>query len=200
MGLVMVVPPSFPAANIKELIAYAQANPKKLSYGSAGMGSINHLGLELFKLETRTDMVHVPYKGAGPGLVAAVSGEIQLAPFGMLPALPHVRAGRLRAIAVTTPKRSAVLPDVPSVGETVPGFEVTDWMGIWAPKGTPGDIVTRWNREVARVLEKDEIRARMTADGLEPRAGPPQQFRQVIARDVEKWRRVVREAKIELAN
>jgi len=200
MGLVMVVHPSVPANSIKELIAYARTNPKRLSYGSVGTGSINHLALELFKLETRTDMVHVPYKGAGPALVAAVSGEIQLAPFGMVATVPHVKAGRLRAIGITTPKRSSVLPDVASIGETVPGFEVIHWAGIWAPKGTPGDIVTRWNREVARVLEKDEIKARMTADGLDPAAGPPEQFRQVISRDVEKWRRVVKAAKIELSD
>ncbi len=199
-GLVFVVHPSVPVKSLKDLIAYAKANPGKLAYGSVGTGSINHLALELFKLETKVNMIHVPYKGAGPALPAAVGGEIQLAPFGLVATLPHVRAGRLRAIGITTPERSSLLPDVPSISETVPGFEVVHWYGIWGPKGMSKDIVTQWNTEVARVLKTDEMRSRMTGEGLEPAGGPPEQFLQIIRRDVEKWRRVVKEAKIELAD
>jgi tripartite-type tricarboxylate transporter receptor subunit TctC len=195
MGLIMVVHPQVPIKSVRELITYAKANPGKLSYGSAGTGSVNHLGIELFKLETNVNMIHVPYKGAGPGLIAAVGGEIQL-----VATLPHVRAGRLRAIGITTPERSTVLPDVPSIREAVPGFEVIHWAGIWGPKGMSKDIVTRWNREVARVLEMDEVKSRMMGQGLKPSGGPPAQFLEIIRRDVEKWRRVVKEAKIELAD
>ncbi len=199
-GLVFVVHPSVPVKSVKDLIAYAKANPGKLNYGSVGTGSINHLTLELFKLETKVNMVHVPYKGAGPALPAAVGGEIQLAPFGLVATLPHVRAGRLRAIGITTPERSGLLPDVPSISETVPGFEVVHWYGIWGPKGMSKDIVTRWNTEVARALKTDEMRSRMTGEGLEPAGGPPERFLETIRRDVEKWRRVVKQAKIELVD
>lgn len=199
MGLVMVVHPSLPARSVGELIAHAKAKPGQVSYGSVGTGSINHLAVELFKLETGTNLVHVPYKGAGPALTGAITGEIQLAPFGMVATLPHIKAGRLRALAITTPKRSRVLPEVPSVGETVPGFEVVHWIGVWGPKGLPNDVVTRWNREVARVLALDEIRNRMTSEGLEPAGGPPDQLFQTIRRDVDKWRRVVRDARLDLS-
>ncbi|OGA54819.1 MAG: hypothetical protein A3G24_24775 [Betaproteobacteria bacterium RIFCSPLOWO2_12_FULL_62_13] len=199
-GLVFVVHPSVPVRSVKDLVAYAKANPGKLNYGSVGTGSINHLSLELFKLKTNVNMIHVPYKGAGPALPAAVGGEIQLAPFGLVATLPHVRAGRLRAIGITTPERSSLLPDVPSISETVPGFDVIHWYGIWGPKGVSKDIVMRWNTEVARVLKTDEMGSRMRKEGLEPAGGPPEQFLQIISRDVEKWRRVVKEAKIELAD
>ena len=196
MGLLMAVHPSVPVSGVADLVAHLRKNPGKLGYGSVGNGSINHLALELFKLETATDMVHVPYKGAGPGLVGAVSGEIQVGAFGVVASLPHVKAGRLRAIGITTPKRAAALPDVLSIGETVPGYEVVHWVGIWGPRNMPRDIVLRWNREVAKVLGREDIRARFTADGLDPAGGSPVQFEQVVRRDIEKWRRVVREAKI----
>lgn len=200
MGLVMVTHPSVPVKNIKEFIDYAKASPGKISYGSVGAGSINHLAIESFKLATGTNLVHIPYKGAGPALVAAVSGEIQLAPFGLVATLPHVKAGRLRAIAITTPTRSPVLPDVPSVSEAVPGFEVIHWAGIWAPNGTPKAIVQQWNREVAKVLHGGGIRAKMTAGGLQPAGGPPEEFGHIIRTHIERWRQVVKQAKIDLAH
>jgi tripartite-type tricarboxylate transporter receptor subunit TctC len=141
-------------------------------------------------------MVHVPYKGAGPGLIALVAGEVQLTAISMVPILPHVRAGRLRALGITQPARSSLLPDVPTIAETVPGFEVIHWYGLWGPKGMPADIVGRWNREVARILRTDEMKTRMQAEGLDVAAGPPEEFGAVIRRDVEKWRRVMKEAKI----
>ena len=195
-GLVMTVHPSVPVKSVKELIDYARTYPGKLSYASVGTGSIPHLALELFNLETRTSMVHVPYKGAGPGLIALVGGEVQLTAISMVPILPHVKAGRLRALAISHPKRSSVMPDLPTISETVPGFEVIHWYGMWGPKGMPGAIVTRWNREVARILSTDEMKARTKSEGLEIAAGPPEEFAAVIRRDVEKWRRLIKEAKI----
>jgi len=196
-GLVMTVHPSLPAKSVKELIEHARAQAGRLNYGSVGTGSVPHLAVELFKLETRTRLVHVPYKGAGPALVGLVGGEVQLATLSMVPLLPHVKAGRLRALAITTPARSAVMPELPTIGETVPGFSVIHWYGMWGPRGMPAAIVERWNREVAQLLQSDEMKARARAEGLEPAGGPPQEFGDVVRRDVEKWRRVIREAGIE---
>jgi tripartite-type tricarboxylate transporter receptor subunit TctC len=195
-GLVMTVHPSVSVRSVKELIDYAKANPGKLNYASVGAGSVPHLTQELFKLETGTNLVHVPYRGAGPALIALVGGEVQLTALSMVPILPHIRAGRLRAIALTSPARSSLLPDVPTMSETVRGFEVIHWYGIWGPKGTPIDIVTHWNKAVAKVLLTDEMKVRTRAEGLDPAGGPPQEFGETIRRDVEKWRRVIKEANI----
>jgi len=196
-GLVLTVHPSIPASNTRELIDYAKANPWKLNYASVGAGTVPHFALELFKLETGTQLVHVPYKGAGPALIALVAREVQVTTVSMVPILPHIRAGRLRAIAFTQPKRSSVLPEVPTISETVPGFEVTHWYGIWGPRGMPMQIVSQWNREVARALATDDMKTRLRLEGLEIAGGPPQELQDLIRRDVEKWRRVMREAKIQ---
>ena len=195
-GLVFVVHPSVPAKSVKELIAYAKANPGKLNYASVGPGSVTHLSLEHFKLETKTDLTHVPYKGGGPALTATIAGEAQLTSISMVPTIPHVKAGRLRAIGITTEKRTALLPDVPTVSETVPGYTVIHWYGMWGPKGLPRDIVSLWNKEVAKVLQTSEMRKRLAGEGLDPAGGPPEQFLNRVRLDVEKWRRVVKEAKI----
>jgi tripartite-type tricarboxylate transporter receptor subunit TctC len=195
-GLAMVVHPSVPAKSVKELIDYAKANPGKLNYASVGTGSVTHLSLELFKLDAKVNMVHVPYKGGGPALNAVVAGESQLTSISMVPTLPYVRAGRLRVLAITSPKRSTLLPEVPTVSETVPGYQVVHWYGIWGPKGMPKDIVARWNKEVAKVLLTNEMKSQMKGEGLEPGAGPPEQLLNIIGPDVEKWRRVIIEAKI----
>lgn len=199
-GLVFLVHPSVPAKSVKELIAYARANPTKLNYGSVGVGSVTHLSFEFFKLTTKVNIVHIPYKGSGPALNAVVAGEIQLTSLSMVPTLPHVRAGRLRAIAITGAKRSTLMPNVPTVSETVPGYEVIHWYGMWGPKGMPGNIVARWNKEVARVLRTNEMSSQMKAEGLDPGGGPPEEFLNLIRSDVEKWRRVIKEAKIERAD
>jgi tripartite-type tricarboxylate transporter receptor subunit TctC len=196
-GLVMTVHPSIPAKSVKELIDYAKANPKKLNYASVGAGSVPHFAQELFKLETGINIVHVPYKGAGPALIALVGAEVQLTTISMVAILQHIKAGRLRALAITTPKRASLLPDLPTISETVPGFEVVHWYGIWGPKGMPKPIVTRWNQEVARVLRTDELKNRARAEGLESAAGPPEEFGELIRRDVEKWRKVVKAARIQ---
>lgn len=195
-ALLLTVHPAVPAKSVQELIAYAKANPGKLNFGTVGAGSNVHLALELFKLMTKTSFVDVPYKGGAPAMTAIVGGEIQTTAMSMVPSMPHVKSGRVRALAVTTTKRSPYLPDVPAVSETVPGYEASHWYVMWGPKGIPRNIVMRWNQEVAKVLATDEAKARMKAEGLEPGGGPPEQAQQVIARDIEKWRRVIKEANI----
>jgi tripartite-type tricarboxylate transporter receptor subunit TctC len=195
-GLVMSVHPSVPVKSVRELIDYAKANPTKLNYASVGPGSIVHFTHELFKIETGTNLVHVPYKGGGPALLATVAGEVQMTAISIVPSLPHVKAGRIRPIAVSTPTRLALLPDIPPIRDTVPGVEAIHWYGMWGPKGMPKAIVERWNKEIARILQADEMKARMKAEGLDLAAGPPQEFGDVLRRDIQKWRRVMREAKI----
>lgn len=197
--LLVSVHPSVPVRTIKELIALARAKPGKLNFGSAGVGGLGHLAQELFKLETKVDFAHLPYKGSGPVMTALLTGEVDSSFSSLVPSIPHVKAGRLRPIAVTTPKRSRALPEVPTVGETVPGYEVTHWYGIWGPKGLPREIVLRWNQEVGRLLRTEAMQKWLEKEGLEPAGGPPEEFYQRIKSDVEKWKRVVREAKIVIA-
>ncbi len=196
-GLVLAVHPALPVKSVRELIDYAKANPRKLNYASVGAGSVPHFAQELFKLETGINMVHVPYKGSGPALIALVGGEVQLTTVSMVSMLPHIKAGRVRALAITPAKRSNLLPDVPAIGETVPGFEVVHWYGIWGPKGMPRPVVARWNLEVAKVLRTEEVRNRTRAEGLDTSGGPPEELGDLIRRDVEKWRKVVADAKIQ---
>jgi tripartite-type tricarboxylate transporter receptor subunit TctC len=195
-GLLMIVNPSVPAKSVRELIDYMHAHPGKLNYASVGNGSVTHLALEYFKIVTKTDMVHVPYKGSGPGLTSVIAGETQLSALSMVPTLPHVKAGRLRAIAITSPKRSSLMPDVPTVGETVPGFQVVHWYGIWGPKGIPQSIVTRWNREVAKVVRDPTMAKRLKDRGIDPAGGPPSQLRNLIASDIKRWNHVIEVAHI----
>jgi tripartite-type tricarboxylate transporter receptor subunit TctC len=191
-GLVMTVHPSIPAKNVKELIDHARANPGRLNYASVGTGSVPHFAQELFKLEAGINITHVPYKGAGPALIALAGAEVQVTTLSMVAVVPHIKAGRLRALAITTPARSGAMPDLPTIGETVPGFEVVHWYGIWGPKGMPKPIIARWNQEVAKVLRTDDMKTRARAEGLESTAGSPEAFGDLIRRDVEKWRRVVK--------
>ena len=195
-GLVMSVHPSVPVKSVKELIAHAKTVPGKLNYSSVGPGSIVHLMLEMFKLETGTNIVHVPYKGGGPALMAVVGNEVQMTAISLVPSMPHIKAGRLRPLAISTPKRSSLLPDLPTIGESVPRFEVTHWYGIWGPKGMPKAIVTLWNKEVARELNSEQMKKQMGTEGLEAGGGPPQQLYDVIKPAVEKLRGVIRDAKI----
>ena len=195
-GLALSVHPSVPAKNTADVVALARKSPGKYNYASVGPGSAVHLALELFKLTTKTNMVHVPYKGGGPALNALIAGEVQVSATSMVPTIPHAKAGKVRMLAVTLGKRSSVLPDIPTIGETVPGYEVTHWYGMWGPKGMPKAIVRLWNKEVAKVLQTDEMKKRSRAEGLEIAGGPPEEFGGVLKRDIEKWRRVIKEAKI----
>ena len=195
-GLLMSVHASVPASSVKEFIALAKASPGKLNYGSVGVGSVNHLSHELFKLLAKVNIVHVPYKGAGPGLAALTGGEVQVGMFSLVPSMPHVRAGRLKAIGVTSPKRSPILPEVAPIADTVPGYVVNHWYGMWGPKGMPAPIVTRWNKEVARILNGEEMKKQMRGEGLDTAGGPPEELRAQIKDAVEQWRKVIVEARI----
>ena len=197
--LVQTVHPSVPIRSVKEFIDYAKANPRKLNIASAGIGGLDHLAGELFKLQTGATYTTVPYKGSGPAMTALLSGEVSGSMTTLVTSIPHVKAGRLRAVGVTTAKRSRALPDVPAIGETVPGYEVVHWYGMWGPKGLPRDIVTRWNREVAKVLHTSATQKWLTDQGLEPAGGPPEEFLNRLRIDVDKWKKVVKEAGITLS-
>ncbi len=195
-GLVMAVHPAVPAKNVKELVDHAKAIPGRINYASVGTGSVPHFAQELFRLEAGIQLVHVPYKGAGPALIALVGGEVQLTTLSLVAMMPHLKAGRLRALAITTPARTSLLPDLPAIAETLPGFEVVHWYGIWGPQGMPRSVVVRWNREVAKILATDSMKVRTRAEGLDAAGGPPEEFGELIRRDIEKWRKVVKAAKI----
>ena len=194
--LLVSVHPAVPIKTIKELIAHAKANPNKLNFGSAGVGGLDQLAAALFKLETGVEFTIIPYKGSAPVMTALLSGEVDSSFTSLVPGIPHVKAGRLRAIAVTTPKRSRALPDVPTIGETVPGYDVTHWYGMWGPNGIPREIAMRWNREVAKVLNTDTMKKWLEREGLELAGGPPEEFFDRIRSDTAKWKKVVKEAKI----
>lgn len=195
-GLLMSMHPTVPMKTVKDVIAYARANPNKLNFGSAGTGGLGHLAGELFKQETKVQFTHVPYKGSGPVMNALLSGEVDSSFSSLVPSIPHVKAGRLRAIAITTAKRNPALPDTPTVGETVKGYDVTHWYGIWGPKNMPREIVTRWNQEVSKIVRSDTVKKFLAQEGLEAAGGPPEEFRDRIRNDSEKWKRVVKAAGI----
>ena len=196
VGLLMTVHPSVPASNVKELIAHARANPGRMNYASVGIGAVGHLAVEHFKQMAKVDLVHVPYKGGGPALQAVIAGEAQMTAVSAVPTLAHLRAGRLKALGITTQKRSPLLPEVPSIADTVPGFEVTHWYGIWGPKGLRPALIERWNKEVAKAMNSDDMKRQMQNEGLELAAGPPEQLKEYIRKDVEKWRKVIKDGGI----
>lgn len=199
-GFVLSLHPSVPVKSVQELIAHAKASPGKLNYASTGTGGITHLATELFNLLTATKMTHIPYKGTGPAIADLLGGQVQLI-FGAMPAtIPQVKAGKLRGIGVTTAKRTPALPDTPAIGEIVKDYEAALWYGLWGPKGLPKPIIARWNQEVAKALQTEEMKKRMAADGVEPAGGPPEQFLNAIARDVEKWKKVVKAANIKVSS
>jgi tripartite-type tricarboxylate transporter receptor subunit TctC len=186
--------PSVPIKTVKELIEYAKKNPQKLNYGSTGTGGITHLASELFNLMAGTRMTHVPYKGTGPAMNDLLGGQIQLM-FGAMPAMvPQVKTNRLRGIAVTTTTRNNAVPDVPTIAETLPGYEAVLWYAAWGPKGLPKHVVALWNSEIDRIVHTPDMKERMAGEGLEPAGGPPERFREVLQRDVAKWTKVVKTA------
>jgi hypothetical protein len=199
-GFALSLHPSVPVKSVTELIAHAKASPGKLNYASTGTGGITHLATELFDLLAGTKMTHIPYKGTGPALSDLIGGQVQVL-FGSFPAtIPHIKSGKLRGIGVTTAKRSPALPDIPAIGETVKDYEAVLWYGLWGPKGIPKPIIARWNSEVARILKTAEMQKRLAGDGVEPAGGPPEQFLNAIARDVEKWKKVVKAANIKVSS
>ena len=193
---VLVMHPSVRSATVKELIAYAKANPGKLNYGFPGSGTAPHLAGELFKLEAGIDVVAVPYKGAQPMLTAILSGEIDYM-FDITNSLPHVRAGKLRALAVTSRTRIGSLPDIPTMSEAaIPGFEAITWFGFVVPSGTPPDVIELLNREINAALKSPEVHDRITTQGMELLGSTPQEFERHIRDEAKKWARVVRESRI----
>ena len=195
-GFVVTLHPSVPIKSIKELIAYDKANLGKLTYGTGGTGSSNHLVTEFFNQMAGTKMTHVPYKGIGLALNDLLGGQIQLIFGGFPPMIPQIKSNRLRGIAVTTARRSNAVPDIPTVGETVPGYEAVQWFAILGPKALPKDVVTRWNNEIDRIVQLPDVKERMAGDGLEPAGGSPERFREVLKREIAKWQKVVRTASI----
>jgi tripartite-type tricarboxylate transporter receptor subunit TctC len=198
LPLVMEVSPSVPARSVPEFIAYAKANPGKISMGSGGTGSPSHIAGELFKLRTGIDMVHVPYRGGAPALTDLIGGQIQVM-FSPLPeSIGAIKAGQVRALAITTSMRSDALPDVPVVAEFVSGFEASTWQGIGAPKHTTAEIIDRLNREVNAALADPKIKARLTDLGSMPAPMTPGDFENYIVAETEKWAGVIRAAHITL--
>lgn len=195
-GLIVTMNPKNPVRSVKDLIAFARASPGKLNFGSAGVGGLGHLSQELFQLMTKTSITHVPYKGSGPVMNALLAGEVHSSFSSLVPSIPHIKAGRLYPIGITTPRRNPAVPDVPSIGETVPGYSVTHWYGIWGPKGIHTNIVARMNREFAKVIHSDGVKKWLAAEGMIPSGGPPEQFRDRIRSDVTQWKKLVKEANI----
>jgi len=195
-ALMMVVHPSVPARTLPDFITYAKANPGKLFYGSGGTGGITHITAELFKMMTGISMVHVPYRGVAPALVDLLGGQVQVLFANPAQSLPHVQAGKLRAIAVTTATRLAGAPDLPTIGEFVPGYEASSFFGFGAPMGTPSTIIEILNREINLGLANPEIKARFAdLDGAAV-IGSPASFGRVITEETTKWRAVIRSAGI----
>ena len=188
---VMEVTNSLPVKTVKEFIDYCKANPGKINMASSGSGTSVHLSGELFKFMTGCDMVHVPYKGAGPALVDLIGGQVHVL-FDNLPSsIGHIRSGKLRALGVTSEGREPSLPGVPTVGETVPGYEATAWFGVGMPKGTPREIINKVNAEINRALADPKMRERLAELGGKPIAGTPEDFGRVIAAETAKWEKVV---------
>ena len=197
--IVLVVNPQVPAQNVKELIAYAKAAPGGISWASAGNGSTSHLALELFKVETGVPATHVPYKGTPPALNDVLGGRVPAMFDGVITSLPHIKAGKLRPLAVASLTRSPLLPDVPTMTEAgVPGFETVGLAAILAPAGTPPAVVDRLSREIAAILRTPEVRDQLVAMGLEVVASTPAEFAAYIGAESKKWGKLIREAKIQV--
>lgn len=193
--LMMAAGPSLPVKSVKELITYAKANPDKVNYGSAGSGSSSHLAVELFKSMAGVRMAHIPYKGTGPLITDLLAGQIGVTIASAVPLAPQVRAGgKLRGLAVTGPKRSAAFPELPAIAETVPGYEVVNWFGIFAPTGTPVEIVKRVNAELNTALSSPELVKRLNAQGADTVGGSAEAFARVVKADYAKWAKVVKES------
>jgi tripartite-type tricarboxylate transporter receptor subunit TctC len=193
---VMVVNPSVPAKSVPEFIAYAKANPRKLNMASAGNGTASHVAGELFKMMAGVDMAHVPYRGGGPALNDLLGGQVQVMFPTTVSSIGYIRSGRLRALAVTAATRSDALPDIPTVGEFMPGYEASNWFGVGAPKSTPVEIVDKLNKEVNAALDDPKMKARLADLGGVALTGSPAEFGKLIADETEKWGKVIKFAGI----
>jgi tripartite-type tricarboxylate transporter receptor subunit TctC len=199
---VLVVNPSVPAHNFRELIALAKSRPGQLAYGSGGNGSAAHTTMEYLKLQTGSSFLHIPYRGTAPSVTDLLGGMVQVLFTGIPALLPHIRAGKMRALAVSSPKRLALLPEVPTVAESgvagTKGFEADQWYGLVAPAGTPAEVVALLNQQVNKALASEEVRARLAAEGAEATPATPQVFAQLIAGEIPRWQRVIKNARITL--
>jgi tripartite-type tricarboxylate transporter receptor subunit TctC len=193
---VLLANPSMPATTVPELIAYAKANPGRITMASAGIGSTGHLVGEFFKMTAGVNLVHVPYRGAGPALTDLLGGQVLISFAGIAGSIEYVRSGKLRALAVTTAARADALPDVPAAGEFLPGFEAGDWLGVGAPRGTPPEVVDLLNREITAGVADPMIKARFADLGGTPLSLTPEEFGRLLADETAKWGRVIRAANI----
>jgi tripartite-type tricarboxylate transporter receptor subunit TctC len=189
---VLVVHPSVPAKNLAELMALARKEPGKLNYASLGNGTAAHLGMEMLKSEAGVDITHVPYKGSAPAVSDLLAGQVQMMVDGLPSALPHVKAGKLRAIALTSLHRAPSLPDLPTIAETYPGFYADAWSGLFAPKGTPQPVVDKLSAEVQRILKLPEVRDKLAALGAEPVGSTQKEFTAHVKKEIDKWAKVVK--------
>ena len=194
IALMLVAHPGMPANSIKELIALAKAKPGHITFASSGNGSAAHLAMELFKLMAGVDMTHIPYKGGGPALTDIIGGQVQLMSGPLIASLPYVKAGRLKALAVTTDKRVAGLPDVPAIAETVPGYESSIWHGVLVPAATPRPIVKRLHDEIVKILAVPEVKERFAREGAEPVGNTPEQFGAFIRLEIAKYAKLIKAA------
>lgn len=194
--LVLVVPPSFPAKTVAEFVAYTRANPEKVSYGSAGIGTVPHMAGELFKAMAKVDMVHVPYRGLAPAITDLLSGQIQAVFSSMPPAIEQIKAGKLRAIAVTSKDRVESLPDIQTIGAVLPGYEATLMVGLTGPKGTPAVVIEKLHKEINAALADPAARARMLGLGVVPAPMSQADFGKLISAESEKWSNVIKVANI----
>jgi tripartite-type tricarboxylate transporter receptor subunit TctC len=193
----LIVNPAVAAQSVKELVALAKAKPGQLNYATSGTGSFAHLGMELFKNLTGTDMVHVPYKGSGPAMIDLIGGQVQVGMASATSSMPHVRSGRLRALAVTTLKRSPLIPELPSIAEAgVPGYSIDSWYGIVAPAKTPPAVVNKLNAEIVRALKSPNVAAHLLKEGSVPVGSSPAEFASTIQAEIAKWAKVIAAAKL----
>ena len=196
---IMVVNNALPVKNVREFVAYAKANPGKLSYGSPGNGSTAHLSMELFKSMTGSTIVHIPYKGSAGVLTDVMGGQIAMTIDNMPPYIPQVKAGKIRALAVSTGKRSSAMPDLPTIAEAgVPGYEAGAWFGLLAPAGTPKPIVAQLSAESARIIKLPDVSKRVSELGADPVGSTPEQFAELIKTEIAKWAKVIKDANVEL--
>ena len=194
---VLVVAPDFPPKNVQELVAYAKANPGKLNYASTGNGTSNHLSFELFKSMTGTNVTHIPYKGSAPAVTDLIAGQVQVMFDNTPNVLPHVRAGKLKALGISSKSRSAFAPEIPTVDEAgVPGYDVGVWFGVLTVAGTPREVVQRLNTEMVKILTSAEVKERFGKMGVDVVAGSPEQFSQLLKSEVARWAKVIQDAGI----
>jgi tripartite-type tricarboxylate transporter receptor subunit TctC len=198
---VLVVHPSVPAKSVKELVALAKSRPGELTFSSSGVGGVSHLSAEVFAAAAGIRMLHVPYKGAGPAMIALVSGESQVMMATVPVLLPQMKAGRVRALAISSVKRSPLLPELPTIAESgYPGFETDSWYGLLAPKGTPQEIVRKVNADANRALSSPDLKAALAKQGAQPAGGSPEEFLRFVRSETAKWREAIVAAKVPFAN